>query len=125
MILTPSKDIAASKEEHDLIRIPATTDKAAMELSFSLSLFLFFLFFLSLSRRRLESNSGPNNRSRRKSVARKDEKLGEMRSGRKTKQSAKKDKVRNWASNRDGAGFTYNRTQPTGLRIEIASSFHP
>ncbi len=44
-------------------------------------------------------------------MARKDEKLGEMRSGRKTKQSGKKkDKVRNWASNRDGAGFTYNRT---------------
>jgi hypothetical protein len=84
MILTPSKDIAASKEEHDLIRIPATKDKAAMELSFFLS------FFFSSSRPRLESNSGTNNRSRRKSVARKDEKLGEMRSGRKTKQSGKR-----------------------------------
>jgi hypothetical protein len=47
MILTPLKDIAASKEEHDLIRIPATTDKAAMELSFFLSFFL--SVFLSLS----------------------------------------------------------------------------
>jgi hypothetical protein len=112
MILTPSKDIAASKEEHDLIRIPATTDKvAAMELSFFLACFLSFFLFLSSSRPRLESNSGTNNPSRRKSMARKDEKLGEMRSGRKTKQSGKKkDKVRNWASNRDGAGFTYNRT---------------
>jgi hypothetical protein len=76
-----------------------------------LSFFLSFFLFLPSSRPRLESNSGTNNRSRRKSVARKDEKLGEMRSGRKTKQCGKKDKVRNWAaSNRDGAGFTYNRT---------------
>jgi hypothetical protein len=90
MILTPSKDIAASKEEHDLIRIPATTDKAAaMELSFFL-FFLSFFLFLSSARPRLESNSGTNNPSRRKSMARKDEKLGEMRSGRKTKQSGKK-----------------------------------